>query len=72
MGAFLVDLGIEATVIWNGTLRVTWTSGMVRGVPRPLDLASNASSSVPDDFIDPDLVSVLGNFTDDDVLGGQK
>ena len=31
-GAFLADLSLDASVLWNGTIRVTWTQGQVRGV----------------------------------------
>ncbi|KAF2360482.1 C-type lectin-like [Trinorchestia longiramus] len=45
-GAFLADLSLEANVLWNGTLRVTWTPGIVRGTMElPATSSSTTSSS---------------------------
>ncbi|XP_018016572.1 mucin-17 [Hyalella azteca] len=47
-GAFLADLSLEANVLWNGTLRVTWTPGIVRGtleVPTTATTVMTSASS---------------------------
>ena len=32
-GAFLADLSLDVRVLWNGTIRVTFDQGQVKGLP---------------------------------------